>query len=178
MPGLNAWKRQLLGKHDYELYRRLLKAAYKVRDAIKGVRNPWISITEQSKANQKVGEGTSGENNENHNKSINNVYSVRWQKVVEALSDLDAEFLDAEISWGEDVTKTRDDLSNCIKKLYLEIYTYLNKLSPHPKMPQDKIVNYDVIYDSINGNDLFSMEIKKSIEKIKVFLEPHLKIKN
>ena len=44
--GLRAWKKQLRGKTDYELARRCLKAVYRVRDAIRMVRNPLQSSEE------------------------------------------------------------------------------------------------------------------------------------
>jgi hypothetical protein len=34
--GYNAWKKQLRGKAEYELARRLLRNVYRVRDAIRG----------------------------------------------------------------------------------------------------------------------------------------------
>lgn len=38
--GLQAWKKQLKGKTEYELAQRLLRATYKVREAFSWVRNP------------------------------------------------------------------------------------------------------------------------------------------
>ena len=40
--GLTTWKRQLSGNSEYELSRRILVTLYKYRDAINGVRNPFI----------------------------------------------------------------------------------------------------------------------------------------
>jgi hypothetical protein len=37
--GLRTWKKQLKGRTDYELARRLLKSAYAVRDALQIVRH-------------------------------------------------------------------------------------------------------------------------------------------
>jgi hypothetical protein len=44
--GLRAWRRQLRGQTQYELARRLLRAVYRVRDEIQGVRNPVIMASE------------------------------------------------------------------------------------------------------------------------------------
>jgi hypothetical protein len=38
--GLHTWKRQLFGNSNYELSRRLLRSAYRLREAIQFVRNP------------------------------------------------------------------------------------------------------------------------------------------
>lgn len=44
--GLISWKRQLKGKTEYELARRVLRAVYRLRDAIRGIRNPLQSTGE------------------------------------------------------------------------------------------------------------------------------------
>ncbi|OQY20711.1 MAG: hypothetical protein B6I35_10155, partial [Anaerolineaceae bacterium 4572_32.2] len=44
--GLRTWRKQLRGKTEYELARRLLRSVYRVRDAIRIVRNPFISSAE------------------------------------------------------------------------------------------------------------------------------------
>lgn len=48
--GLQAWKKQLKGKTEYELAQKLLYATYKLREAIAWVRNPFQSAAEISKA--------------------------------------------------------------------------------------------------------------------------------
>jgi len=167
--GLSAWKKQLLSKDKYDLSKRLLRSAYKLRDAIEYVRNPWISITEQTNAAEKVGANIE-ETQKDHNKSIKNVYFVRWQKIAEALSDLDTESLEAEVFWGKDATKAQEHLRSCVKELSVNLNYYLN-------MVKEVKVDFDVIYDSMDRDNTFNVKIKNAIEDIKIFLEPHLKIK-
>jgi hypothetical protein len=97
--GLNAWKKQLKGKTDYELARRYLRAVYKIRDAIKFVRNPFISLGEMEQALKERG---SNQSTSDHKETSRAVYSVRWKKVTEAGSDLTLELREAEVSWGKD----------------------------------------------------------------------------
>src|SRR4051794_30797021 len=52
--GLSAWKRQLRGKENYDLARRLLRAAYSARDAIAMIRSPLITGGEFDEALREV----------------------------------------------------------------------------------------------------------------------------
>ncbi|MCD4813731.1 hypothetical protein K8S19_08585 [bacterium] len=45
--GLNTWKRQLKGKFEYDLCRRILVTLFKYRDAIDGVRHPFMYASEK-----------------------------------------------------------------------------------------------------------------------------------
>jgi hypothetical protein len=89
--GINAWKKQLRGSTEYELARRYLKAIYKIRDAIKYVRNPFISVDEMARAYK---ENDMDEQDYSDNRKTNRaVYSIRWKKVIDARTDLDVELL-------------------------------------------------------------------------------------
>src|SRR6266853_4932187 len=44
--GLSTWRRQLRGGHSFELARRLLRSANRVRGAISQLRNPFVSPAE------------------------------------------------------------------------------------------------------------------------------------
>src|SRR3989304_91489 len=52
--GLQTWRRQLKGTADYDLAKRLLKAAYRLRDALQAVRNPFMSSGEVQYAIKEV----------------------------------------------------------------------------------------------------------------------------
>lgn len=78
--GVNAWKKQLKGSTEYELAKRYLKSVYKIRDAIKYVRNPFISIDEMAVALKDNGiENPDYSNDQQTNRAV---YSVRWKKVM------------------------------------------------------------------------------------------------
>src|SRR5271154_4428182 len=85
--GLNTWKRQLKGTHDFELSRRLLLTLYKCRDALKSARNPLLQP---------------GESDKDRNDWEASAYENRWKAVSEAMSELRAATLESEASWGED----------------------------------------------------------------------------
>ena len=53
--GLRTWQRQLKGNSEYDLARKLLVSAYKLRDAIEGFRAPFIHPMETANALKETG---------------------------------------------------------------------------------------------------------------------------
>lgn len=161
--GLTAWKKQLKGKTDYELARRYLRAVYKIRDAIKFVRNPFIPIEEINAALKERG---NDESPANHNESTRAVYSLRWKKVVEAGSDLDIELREAEISWGRGAVDIEKDFEGCINTLFVS----LKMFAEFEDVPPER----DIIYDS-GEEDEYNKKLKAAMLKIENYLTPHLR---
>ena len=162
--GVNAWKKQLKGSTEYELAKRYLKAVYKIRDAIKYVRNPFISIDEMAVALKENGiEKPDYSNNQQTNRAV---YSIRWKKVMEARTNLDVELLEAEVLWGKVAVDVVDDLNARINKLYVSLKMFLEERNIKP--------DRDIIYD-MGDQDTFNHEVKKAIKKIEFFIKPHLR---
>lgn len=161
--GIKAWKKQLKGKTNYELARRYLRAVYKVRDAIKYVRNPFISSEEIFSAFKESGLNEVDYNNQQ--KSNRAVYSLRWKKVIEAISDLDVELLEAEVLWGKEVVELKESLNLCINELFFNLKRFLEE--------GNRREFHDVIYDVDNG--IFTKKVNEAVEKIETYIKPHLK---
>ena len=162
--GLNAWKKQLKGKTDYELARRYLRSVYKVRDAIKDVRNPFIPAAEITSALKDSGLSESDySERKNYNAAV---YSARWKKVTEAGTDVSVELLEAEVSWGKEAIEVQKDFDSSIRKLFANLKLFVDG---HFLDEQR-----DIIYDRGDG-DIFTQELNKGIQKIEEYLKPHLK---
>lgn len=167
--GLTAWKKQLKGKTDYELARRYLRSVYKIRDALKYVRNPFISHTEMMLALKEEGKDSSSAIN--NKDSIRAVYVVRWKKVTEANSDLDVELKEAEVSWGKGAVEVQKDFQDCIKKLLISLRIFIEQRVTEPgKM--EEIDN--IIYDGGDGDE-FNQAVQLATKKIEEYLKPHLR---
>jgi hypothetical protein len=162
--GINSWRSQLRGETDYQLARRFLKSVYKVREAVKYVRNPFIPAGEITTALKESGLGE--EEYSNQEKSNRAVYSARWKKVMDASADLNVELLDAEVSWGKDVTKTTEGFNDQVTKLYVALKMFLELREVKPER--------DIIYD-MGETDPFNAKMTGAINKIEDFLKPHLK---
>jgi hypothetical protein len=94
--GLQTWRDQLKGTANYELAKRLLKATYKLRDALQGVRNPFISAGEIRQAVTEAQLDIKHEDPDFHATSSTAVYQIRWKPVGEAYQALELEVIEAE----------------------------------------------------------------------------------
>ena len=181
--GLIAWKRQLKGKTEYELARRVLRAVYRVRDAIRGIRNPFQSSGEIAQALKEAGISIDVNSHEYRAQSAESVYQVRWRRLNEARSDLQLELLEAEVSWGNDIIDQLKPLNECVGELYATIWLYIQDLNePYQDKGSDyaeqrerrRKILYEISLDP--DKDPFSGQIKKAVEQIERFLKPHLKL--
>ena len=181
--GLKAWRKQLKGKTDYQLARRLLRAVYEVRDDIRLIRSPFQSAAEIAQALKETGVSGSFQDPDFDFKTDQAVYQIRWGKLHEALSNLRVEQLEAEVSWGNEVSTRLRPLRECISKLKVAIRHHLRQLS-RPQVGKhepdaeamealDRII-YE--YGGSAEDEVFTNEIRKAVENIEEFLKPHLKL--
>ena len=98
---LNTWRRQLKGNAEFELARMILRAVYKVRDTINFMRSPFFSAGEIAQAKKDAIADESGENVLVHDDLA--VWQSRFNKIHEALSELDIAAIEAEAMWGSDI---------------------------------------------------------------------------
>jgi len=150
--GLQAWKKQLAGKKEYELAHRLLTDTYKFREALAGVRY-WNTSSSES--------------------GIKAMYVERWQKVQEATIELDSTSLEAEAIWGSVVRENLQPLRQCADKLYATIGYYLDDLE-RPQL--DEKEKFQIGFDDHSEDNNFSKEIYEAVKKMEKFLEPYLNI--
>lgn len=163
--GFNQWKKQLKGKTDYEIARRYLRASLQLRDAMRFVRRPYISPNEQYSA--LLANGLESSDNSNRDLTNRAVYSIRWKKVIEARTNLEAEMIEAEISWGEKAIEVQKNLFGLSLKLDQALYSCLNGQTKG----KDRIG--EIIYEGVD--DKFGQEVGIAIQEIKDYLRPHLK---
>ena len=102
--GLKAWRKQLKGRNDYELARRLLKNTYRIRDGIANIRSPFGNPSEIERAltELEVKDSLSGkDNHERHLMEQQALYAFRWDRfLLEQLADLEVDRIEAEVLWG------------------------------------------------------------------------------
>ncbi len=179
--GLQAWKKQLKGKTEYELAQRLLRATYKVREAFAWVRNPFQSAAEISNAMKDSNiEGDPINNPKVRAQSEGAVYEKRWQKVQEAFVELESVLLEAEAIWGQTVRDNLKPLQTCASTLAINIKTHLRNIEKPPRNydPEAEKKIDDIIYgwSGDSENNSFSKEINSAVSKMENFLRPRLKI--
>ncbi|KND49535.1 MAG: hypothetical protein AB203_00440 [Parcubacteria bacterium C7867-008] len=166
LAGLGAWKRQLHGKEDYQLARRYLREVYRLRNGLKSVRNPYISVGEMHAALKESGE----ENPDpiaDRKKTDFAVYSRRWEEVKQASVALDVELLEAEVLWGKEAVSKQKPLRQKSNELFSALQQHLNE---RPRVNID-----DLLYDA-GDKDKFTLQVEEAIKPIEEYLAPHLKI--
>jgi hypothetical protein len=178
--GLQAWKKQLMGKTEYELAQKYLRAVYKIREALAWVRNPYQGPTEIAQAMTEAKfENISISNPSFPVKSTIAVYQKRFQKVTEAFLDLDAIMLEAEALWGEGVREHIKSLQKHSYKLFIVVQAYISDMERNApynaEKDKERMATMYAITDG-SGEDTFTNEVKETIKKIESYLKPRLKI--
>jgi hypothetical protein len=181
--GLRAWKKQLKGKTEYELARRFLRAAFNVRDAIKFVRNPFQTSGEIVHSLKESGLDIDPNSSEFRAKSEKAIYGLRWKKLSEAMSGLEIELLEAEVSWGSEIINRVKPLRECIGKLGAKLWLHTYELE-HPSRSEtearskerEEVVSVIYWMSEDPKKDPFAVEVNAAIDEIADFLRPHLTI--
>jgi len=100
---------------------------------------------------------------------------MRWDKIVNAYTEIESHQLAAEVLWGTEITKKMKLLNEKVTKLRIALEQHL-----YPEMRTKKPETIDnIIYNQ--GNDIedddFGKEINQSIGEIKNFIKDKLKNK-
>jgi len=177
--GLTTWQDQLKGKTEYDLARRLLRAAFRTRDALSSVRDSDISHAEVDQALKSACHTDANDASFDPRKAV---YSQRWRAVTEALSDLDVERLEAETIWTPEVLDALKPLQDCVSKLrwailrLLSHHTAIREHRPSP-LKDEALEELDSILHETSpdpAKNPFTDEIHKATAKLAEFLKPKL----
>ncbi len=177
--GLRAWKQQLKGKTEYDLARRLLKAVYRTRDAMKAFRSPLMCGDEVAQAMKDAGlDPQKGEEVPDW-KQVGLAYESRWKPVSEALSDLRVEAVEAEVIWGPKARESLKPLRGCAGELNYAATRYLQfeRGSRRPANDEDSRGVDDIAFMRSEDpeKDPFTGKISDAVKKSEAFLRPKLK---
>ena len=178
--GLSTWNRQLKGGVEYDLTRRLLRCTYKLREAIKIVRNPIMFGNEMPTPTEEEGQRMSAEERRYYGTS--QAYQRRWDKVSEVRNELQTELLEAEVLWGKVIYEQFDPLFKLQNELFADVHSYLIVCNPseheqsREAMSEIRRKRREALYSSLGEQpDPFSDDIEKAIVGIETFLKPHLR---
>lgn len=178
--GLSTWNRQLKGGVEYDLTRRILKCTYKLREAIKGVRNPVIWGNEMLIPSESEASIMSKEQIRHF--GLVSAYKKRLDIVMEVRADLQTEMLEAEALWGKDIIGKFDQLFKLQKELILSVHTSISARDPNNSAQSRDAFQVlsskqrEILYDLSSENpDEFTSDINRAIEEIELFLKPYLR---
>lgn len=165
--GLWTWRYQLHYKEHYELARRLLRAAYKYRDAINQARFPFSSRPAQSDE-----EGATYQSTEQQ------FWSQRFEAVNASKRELRAELLEAEVVLGRKLMNELQALFKCDMDLYVCILEHLDSIgdSPEPDLilKEARTARRKTMFARLDCKDEFSLRISRSLEAFEQEIRPIL----
>lgn len=178
--GLSTWNRQLKGGVEYDLTRRILKCTYRLREAIKGVRNPVMWGNEMPTPPEIEASKMSKEQLRHY--GLSNAYQKRWDKVTEVRTDLQTEMLEAEAIWGRIVYEKFEPVFKLQQELFSSVHAYVSACNPN-ESEQSRAAyqglmhkQRDILYDlSSESPDEYTQDVTRAIEAIESFLKPHLR---
>jgi hypothetical protein len=182
--GLQAWKKQLKGKTEFETARNLLRAVYKVRNAVREYRFIFADGSEITQALQEANVEVEASDPEFHAKSQQALYQKRWKRISETYSEMDLSAFEAEVIWGNEAIEKLLPLRRIIAELNSYTSQYLrNLVKPFRQGLSVEMTKkiYDVLYgvpfeiDEENKNP-FTTKIEEAITQIESFIKPKLKL--
>ena len=176
--GLSTWRRQLTGTTEYELALEVLKAVYKLRDAIGYFRNPLLGVGEEAVALKEAEVETDSDDSRNEYKRKAVVFDRRWRVVNEALSEFEVVSIEAETLFGEEVKNKLETVEQCVRSLYSDIHLYLHNLAvPEAKVKMGQIEKRVFGFGDRDPEDAFHNNFSEKIGDVNKALSPYLKKK-
>ncbi len=177
--GLSTWRRQLRGNTQYDLARRLLLSAYKLRDAVEGVRTPGIHSVEVAHALKETGVSTDGRSQRDSVRLEKvAVYEVRWRRVQDAKSELSVNCFEAQVLWGEEAKAAYQAINSCVQKLWAAIVMDMEfeargvtETDLANMLDRKKILSPMV---ATPEDDEYMVELNRSIQRLDDLVKPHL----
>jgi hypothetical protein len=177
--GLRTWRNQLKGTAEYDLAKRLLKATYRLRDALQSVRSPLILAAETARAIKETQLEIDPSDTRFHGASTAAVYQLRWKPVVEAYQALELEAVEAEALWGPESREATNTIRKSINSLSVALDLYLRDMQPQGPRMLDNVgrETFERIVFSMArtpDEDPYMKDLNSAVSKIEELARPHL----
>lgn len=182
--GLTTWNRQLKGGAEYDLARRVLKSTYLYREAIAGVRHPYMSAAEMRSFLPEDAHDL--RDDDNRHRGTTAAYDNRWKKVWECRDAILAERLEAEALWGAMLEQPFKELFSLQNGLYATTLNYVRSIAPRSQedmraaAKEETFDGDKILYSSFGDKtpDAFALDVETQIKEIETLLKPHLQGSN
>jgi hypothetical protein len=172
--GLRTWHREANWRQNRDVARALVRGCLQTRDAFSYARNPFVSAAEFP-----AGYSPAGESAQDRAKTESHVYQHREEVVRQALAELEAAVLEAEVFWGQRVRDLMVEVRRCRGRWVASVEAHLSNIaSGHRDLSDDrefaKQVRSDVWASSAQKDELSAM-ISSSLDALIEFAQPHLR---
>lgn len=176
--GILTWKRQLRGRVEYDLARKLLTSTYKLRDSISYIRSPLMFGGEMEDPPENSPFAATEEGKRYYNSMTG--YRKRFESANSVRAELLADIHEAEAVWGNDIRSRFNVLLSLLNELSVEIASYLDDKNPvayRSEVPKDEVKRRMGIMYEMNDitKDPFGQRVVLAIEKIEEALHPKVK---
>ena len=173
LQGLQTWRLQLKGSVEYEVAQNTLRCAYKTRQALEFLRDPfrWLNVSLTDTPQEKF-------NTERKD------WNKRIDKFTEAYDELCVQQLESEIVFGDKVISSYvKELRDIFIDIRGELEGYLQHLDPHncymkddedlPNQGTEQARRRNIVY-RCSSHDPIDAHIADILEKIENYLKPYL----
>jgi hypothetical protein len=174
--GLQTWRHQLKGASEYALAKELLKAAYRVREAFKHVRNPAMFSYEYPEGMRQP-DGHLAE--DKRADGIGHAYEERFKVLSEAFLTLEDKNLDGQVEWGSKYSEIIVPLRKCRIELKIALQDHIESLRRTYERPASTVEERreagSVMYylgEAPSEHDLFTPQINAAISEFESRLRP------
>ena len=178
--GLTTWRKQLRGRTEYDLARKLLRAVLQVRDEIRFVRSPFILAGEflaayRAENQEPPATGVSGQ------EGLRLVYHHRWRQLQAALSDLRVDLVEGEVHWGEPLRRLGDRLWRKISELHSAMELYMQDIEHEPRDERGRVrheEHFAIVHAGASGGtpDGFESDVLAIVSGFEELLRPALRL--
>jgi hypothetical protein len=158
--GLNTWKKQIRGSFEYELARKLMLQVYKLRDALKATRNPFLSISE-------------GDKDDTEDTWQITAYRKRWDVVRDILAEFYVTSLEAEVIWPDNTKESKKELLGLVHDLNFALEMFIRQQKDKAFAEDFRRDYEDTIYDK-GEDDSYNQRLDKVVKKYESILKQHL----
>lgn len=118
--GVEKWRSEESGKADFDLARRLGKAVYKYRDALRAARTPLVSRSEYPADFNHGGASTA-----ELEAAWSYIFRARWKPLQEAAAEVRLLSHEVAALWGEQAHQAVDELLRSANVVYFSMVSYV-----------------------------------------------------
>lgn len=143
--GLRTWRRELRGRTDFDLARRVMLAVYELRNEFRHVRNVFTPDS----------------------------FDTGYEQLNRKASQLDAALLEAEVLWGDKLRPAKEKLKECLDSWRTALGRYSQSVRKNIKLSGDEMKSIDATLYA-DGEDELGRKLEQAVCGFEEVLQHHL----
>jgi len=171
--GVSTWRRELRGRTEYDLARRVLTGVYRVRDAIYHVRSPMMLSSEYLDRPGRQPDAQQADADD-----CKYAYGQRWSRIQDAMSSLEVDLREAEAIWHDELRECSACLKSCVNRLFAALWSHLRSKhresweeAEDPKFTK----KLERIIWPVDQPNEYGEKLSRTVAGFEKLLQPHLR---